>query len=137
MNATRTDLPTATRWATAVGCGLGAAAAVGSLAAWARDDASDGITFAVFALLTLPFVTALAALLLDRTPRPERDEDSIESQWATRASSGAFYDTIAAMGLATVASSVLDTDSVPIWVFLVLGLLDMCARLVLLGRREG
>jgi hypothetical protein len=137
MSATRTDLPATTRLAVAVGCGLVAAALVGGVAAWARDDASDGITFAVFALMTLPFVTALVALLLDRTPYPERAEDSIESQWTTRASSGAFYDTIVAMGLATVVTSVLDTASLPVWVFLVLGLADMSLRLVLLGRREG
>ena len=47
--------------------------------------------------------------MLDRTTYPERDADSIESQWTTRASSGAFYDTIIAMGLATFATSVLDT----------------------------
>jgi hypothetical protein len=41
------------------------------------------------------------------------------------------------MGLATVVTSVLDTASVPVWVFLVLGLADMSLRLVLLGRREG
>ena len=41
------------------------------------------------------------------------------------------------MGLATFATSVLDTAAVPVWVFLVLGLADMSTRLVVLQRREG
>ena len=80
---------------------------------------------------------ALVAIALDRTEHPEQAEDSIESQWATRASSGAFYDTMVAMGLATFATSVLDTASLPLWLFVLLGLADMATRLVLLQRREG
>jgi hypothetical protein len=117
--------------------GLLGACAVGGVAAAVRDDAPDTVTFAVFAALTLPFVAALVAIALDRTEHPERAEDSIESQWTTRASSGAFYDTIIAMGLATFATSVLDTASLPLWLFVVLGLADMSVRLVLLQRREG
>ncbi|MDZ5660359.1 hypothetical protein SFC79_01170 [Nocardioides sp. S-58] len=128
---------TTARWVIAGVAGLVAAGAVGAVAAAVRDDAPDTVTFGVFAALTLPFVAALVAILLDRTEHPEQDEDSIESQWTTRASSGAFYDTIIAMGLATFATSVLDTASLPLWLFVVLGLADMSVRLVLLQRREG
>jgi hypothetical protein len=128
---------TTTRWVVAVVAGLVGAALVGAVAAWARTDASDTVTFTVFAAMSLPFIVALVAIALDRTSYPERDEDSIESQWTTRASSGAFYDTMVAMGLATFATSVLDTAAVPVWVFLVLGLADMSTRLVVLQKREG
>lgn len=138
MTTSTTSGPSTTaRWAIALGTGVVAAAAVGALAARVRTDAPDGVTFAVFATLTLPFVVALVAIVLDRTTYPERDEDSIESQWTTRASSGAFYDTMVAMGLATFATSVLDTASLPVWVFVVLGLGDMSVRMLLLQRREG
>ena len=86
---------------------------MGGVAAAVRDDAPDTVTFAVFAAMTLPFIAALVAIVLDRTEHPEQAEDSIECQWATRASSGAFYDTMVAMGLATFATSVLDTASLP------------------------
>lgn len=135
--ATRTASSTTTRWVMAGTAGLLAACAVGGLAAAVRDDAPDGITFAVFAAVTLPFVVALVAIALDRTEHPEQAEDSIESQWTTRASSGAFYDTIVAMGLATFATSVLDTAPLPLWLFVLLGLTDMTVRLVVLQRREG
>jgi hypothetical protein len=137
MTTTTERADTRKRWAIATAAALVGAGAVGALAAAVRDDAPDGVTFAVFALLTLPFIAALVAIALDRTERPEADEDSIESQWATRASSGAFYDTMVAIGLATFATSVLDTGSVPAWVFLLLGLVDMTVRLVLQQRREG
>lgn len=136
MNTTDSTRTT-TRWVVAVVAGLVGAALVGVVAAWARTDASDTVTFTVFAAMSLPFVVALVAIALDRTSYPERDEDSIESQWTTRASSGAFYDTMVAMGLATFATSVLDTAAVPVWVFLLLGLADMSTRLVVLQRREG
>lgn len=125
------------RWIIAAGVGVIGACTVGGIAAAVRDDAPDTVTFAVFAAMTLPFIAALVAIALDRTDYPERDEDSIESQWTTRASSGAFYDTIVAMGLATFATSVLDTASLPLWIFVLLGLADMSVRLVLLQRREG
>ena len=128
---------TRTRWVVAAAAGALGACAVGVIAAAVRDDAADTVTFAVFAAMTLPFITALVAIALDRTEHPEQSADSIESQWTTRASSGAFYDTIVAMGLATFATSVLDTASLPLWIFVLLGLADMSTRLVLLQRREG
>jgi hypothetical protein len=137
MTSTETDRSSTTRRAVAVGAGLVGATAVGAVAAWARTDGSDAVTFTVFAAMSLPFIAALVAIVLDRTPYPERDADSIESQWTTRASSGAFYDTMVAVGLATFASSVLDTAALPSWAFLLLGLVDMSTRLVLLQRREG
>lgn len=127
----------ATRWTIAAAVGAAVAAAVGLVAAMTRDDAPDTVTFAVFAATTLPFVVALVAIGLDRTEHPEQAEDSIESQWTTRASSGAFYDTIVAMGVTAFVAAVLDWETLPLWIFVLLGLADMTVRLVLLQRREG
>lgn len=132
MTTTRT-----TRWTIAAAAGTAVAAVVGIVAATTRDDAPDIVTFAVFAAATLPFVVALVAIGLDRTEHPEQAEDSIESQWTTRASSGAFYDTIVAMAVTAFAASVLDWETLPLWIFVLLGLADMSARLVILQRREG
>lgn len=124
-------------WLLAAGPALVLAAGAGALAARARTDAPDGVTFAVFAVMTFPFLLALGAIALDRTKHPEQEEESIERQWTTAASSGAFFDTMVAMGLATFATSLLDTGSLPAWVFIVLGLTDFTVRLVLLQRRQG
>ena len=124
-------------WLIAVIPALVLAAGVGAVAARVRTDAPDHITFAVFAAMTFPFILALGVVVLDRTPHPEQHADSIESQWTTRASSGAFYDTIVAMAAASFVTSVLDTHSVPVWAFILLGLADMSIRLVHLAHREG
>lgn len=137
MTASTTTRSPLKPWLISAGPALLLAVAVGAIAARVRTDAPDGVTFAVFAALTLPPVLALGAILLDRTPHPEQREDSIETQWATAASSGAFYDLVIAMALATFVSSVLDTDNVPVVFFVVLGLADLSVRLVILARREG
>lgn len=124
-------------WLIATGPAIAAAAAVGAAAARVRTDAPDDIAFAVFAAMTFPFILALGVVLLDRTPHPEQHEDSIESQWRTTASSGAFYDTIIAMGLATFVTSVLDSAGLPLWIFVILGLGDFAVRLTILARRDG
>ncbi|GAA1936735.1 hypothetical protein [Nocardioides hwasunensis] len=112
------------------------ALAVGAGAAAVRTDAPAGVVFAVFASLTFPFALALGAVLLDRTEHPEEHEDSIERQWTTRASSGAFFDTVVAMGLTVFATSVLDTRGAPLWLFVILALGDFAVRLAVIRRRE-
>ncbi|PUA79428.1 hypothetical protein [Nocardioides currus] len=135
---TTTARPSLKPWLVAAGPALLLALGVGGVAARVRADAPDGVTFAVFAALTFPFLLAFGALLLDRTvPSPEQHEDSVESQWLTRASSAAFFDTVAAMGLTLFATSVLDTDGAPLLVFVVLALADLSIRLAVLRRREG
>lgn len=136
MNTTTTST-SRKPWLIAVIPALVLAVGVGAVAARVRTDAPDDITFAVFAALTFPFILALGVVVMDRTPQPEQHADSIESQWTTRASSGAFYDTIVAMAAATFVTSVLDTDAVPVWAFILLGLADMSIRLALLAHREG
>lgn len=123
-------------WLKAAVPALVVALAVGAGAAAVRTDASDGVTFAVFAALTFPFALALGALLLDRTEHPEQHEDSIERQWTTRASSGAFFDLVTALGLTLFATSVLDTGGAPLWIFVVLGLADFTVRHSVIRRRE-
>lgn len=137
MDTTTTARPSLKPWLIAAGPALLIALGVGALAARVRTDASDSLTFAVFAALTFPFLLALGAILLDRTEHPEQQEDSIESQWSTKASSGAFYDTVIAMALVTFVTSTLDTPGAPLWVFVLLALADFATRLVLLRRREG
>ncbi|ANH38596.1 hypothetical protein I601_2171 [Nocardioides dokdonensis FR1436] len=124
-------------WLLAALPALALAAGVGALAARVRDDAPDAVTFTVFAAMTFGFFLALGAILLDRTERPEQNEDSIESQWAREASSRAFYDLLIALALVTFLTSVLDTGGVPLWPFVALGLADISVRLVVLQRREG
>lgn len=137
MTSTHTR-PTFTPWLIAAVPALVLALGVGGAAAWVRTDAPDGVTFGVFAAASFPFLLALGALLLDRTEKsPEQHEDSIESQWTTRASSRAFFDTVAAMGLTTFATSTLDTASAPLWIFVILALADFSLRLVILRRQEG
>lgn len=123
-------------WLKAAVPALVVALAVGAGAAYVRTDAYDGLTFAVFAAVTFPFALGFGALLLDRTEHPEQHEDSIESQWTTRASSGAFFDTVTAMGLTVFATSVLDTPGAPLWIFVLLALGDFMVRLAVLRRRE-
>ena len=135
---TTTTRPSLKPWLIAAGPALVLALGIGAGAAWVRTDAPDSVTFAVFAAVSFPFLLAFGALFLDRTEAsPEQHEDSIESQWATRASSGAFYDTVSAMGLTLFATSVLDTDDIPLLVFVVLALADFSVRLAILRRREG
>ena len=134
---THTARPSLKPWLIAAVPALVVALGVGALAARIRTDAPDDVTFGVFAALTFPFVLALGALLLDRTETPEHHEDSIESQLATKASSGAFFDTVIAMGLTSFATAVLDTDSAPVWIFVVLALADLSVRMMVLQRKEG
>lgn len=134
---TSTSRPSRKPWLIAAGPALAIALGVGALAARIRTDAPDGVTFGIFAAVTFPFLLALGALLLDRTEAPEHHEDSIESQWATKASSAAFYDTVVAMGLTSFATAVLDTASVPVWIFVILALGDLAIRLMILQRKEG
>lgn len=136
MESTATR-PSLKPWLLAAGPALLLALAVGAGAARVRTDAADSVEFGVFAAMTFPFLLAFGALLLDRSEAgPELHEDSIESQWRTRASSGAFFDTVIAMGLTTFATSVLDTTSAPLWIFVILALADFAVRLAVLHRRE-
>ena len=41
------------------------------------------------------------------------------------------------MGLATFATSLLDTECLPAWVFILLGMVDFSVRLLFLQRRQG
>ena len=58
-------------------------------------------------------------------------------QWVTQATSGAFLDLVFALGIATTATAVLDTDAVPTVAFLVIAMADSAARYAILQRREG
>ncbi|GHJ57642.1 hypothetical protein NOK12_01610 [Nocardioides sp. OK12] len=124
-------------WLLATAPALVLAAGVGAVAARVRDDAPAEVSFTVFAVMTFGCFLALGAVLLDRTERPEQHEDSIESQWARSASSGAFYDLVVALGVVTFLTALLDAGHVPLWPFVVLGLGDLSVRLVVLQRREG
>ena len=133
-----TTRPSLKPWLIAACPALLLALGVGLVAARLRTDASDSVEFAVFAAMTFPFLLAFGAILLDRSePDPSSRRTRSSAQWTTRASSGAFFDTVIAMGLTTFATSVLDTAGAPLWIFVVLALADFSTRMAILQRREG
>ncbi len=126
-----------TRWLVAFLVGVGLAAVTGGVAAWAQAGPGDGLRFVTFGVMTLPVWIGLVALLRDQESRPAHDEESVEMQWITQATSGAFLDLLLVLGLATTATAVLGADAVPTVAFLVVGMVDVSARYVIAQRREG
>jgi hypothetical protein len=130
-----------TRWALIVGVGGTLTVITAALAAHNGADDERLLTFVVFALSTAPVLIGGAWILIPNpnpnAPRPpEHVEESIEHSWITRATSGAFADLIAAMGLAVSAQHVLGAPDVPLELFLVLAFADAGLRHVVLSRRE-
>lgn len=123
-------------WLLAVLAGVALAALTGAVAAWAQGG-SDSLRFVTFGVMSLPCWIGLAGLLRAPEPRPQHDEASIETQWMTRATSGAFLDLLLVLGIATTLTAVLDTQPVPTVAFCVLAMADSAARYALLLRREG
>lgn len=125
------------RWSVAAVCGGALAALIGVAAARAQTEKPFMSVFLAFFLCTVPFLVAGAAALLDPTDHPEAREDSVEDRWLTKASSGAFNDTVMAMGLVLVVTSVLDLPDISTGIFLGLAMLDMSLRYFTLQQREG
>ncbi|MEK8070037.1 hypothetical protein [Rhodococcoides navarretei] len=117
--------------------GIALAAVVGVVAASVRDDGGWQVAL-VFAAATAPaLVGAMWTLVPQRSPKmPENPEDSVEFQWLQQASSGAFFDLLIALGVATAASAILDTELVPVVAFLALAMADVAVRYLVLSRTQ-
>lgn len=126
----------ALRRAPAVVLGLVLAAAVGVVAAYVREDGWQ--VALVFAAAAAPaLIGALWTLVPGQSATlPDNPEDSVEFHWLQRASSGAFFDLVTALGVVTAASAVLETDLVPLVVFLVLAMADMAVRYLIIARAQ-
>lgn len=134
MTETRTSWPT---WLLVVGVGIALAALTGTVAAYAQTGGMDGLRLVTFAVMSLPCWIGLVSLLRSTGERPAHDEESVETQWITRATSGAFLDLLLVLGVATTATAVLGTDAVPTVAFVVVAMADAAARYAILMRQEG
>ncbi|MCW2738931.1 hypothetical protein [Nocardioides sp.] len=126
-----------TRWLITGAVGVALAALTGTLAAYAQTGGADTLRLVTFGVMSLPCWLGLASLLLTKDDRPEHHEDSVEMQWITQATSGAFLDLLLVLGIATAATAVLGTDPVPTVAFVVVAMADSAARYAILQRREG
>ncbi len=126
-----------TNWLVAGAVGVALAALTGTVAAYAQTGGMDSLRLVTFGVMSLPCWLGLASLLLTKDERPAHDEESVEMQWITQATSGAFLDLLFALGIATTATAVLDTGAVPTVAFLVIAMGDSAARYAILQRREG
>jgi hypothetical protein len=134
MTETRTTWPT---WLLAGGVGVALAALTGTIAAYAQTGGMDALRLVTFGVMSLPCWVGLVSLLRSADERPAHDEESVEMQWITQATSGAFLDLLLVLGIATTATAVLGTDAVPTVAFLVVAMADAAARYAILVRREG
>lgn len=118
------------------------ACGAGALFAWIGAAERPGLTFALLAAGTLPVWAALAwALLVDRatiTGATRRPEESVESDWYTRAAAGVFQDLLLVGGLGAAAFS-LGSIHAPVGAVLAavvaLAMLDFGARYLTQKRR--
>ena len=126
-----------TSWLLAAAVGITLAAATGTIAAYAQTGGMDTLRLVTFGVMSLPCWLGLVKLRSSTDERPDHHEDSVEMQWVTQATSGAFLDLVFALGIATTATAVLGTEAVPTVAFLVIAMADSAARYAILQRREG
>lgn len=126
-----------TKWVVAGAVGVALAALTGTIAAYAQTGGLDTLRLITFGVMSLPCWLGLVALLRSEEDRLAHDDESVEMQWITQATSGAFLDLLLALGIATTATAVLGTHSVPTVAFLVIAMADSAARYAILQRREG
>ncbi len=126
-----------TSWLIAGAVGLTLAALTGTVAAYAQTGGMDNLRLVTFGVMSLPCWLGLVSLLLTQDDRPAHDEESVEMQWITQATSGAFLDLLFALGIATTATAVLGTEAVPTVAFIVIAMADSAARYAILQQREG
>lgn len=121
----------------AVVLGIALAAGVGIVAASVREDGGWQVGLVFAAAVAPALVGAMWTLVPQRSPKmPENPEDSVEFQWLQHASSGAFFDLMIALGLASAASAILDTELVPVVAFLVLAMADVAVRYLVVSRTQ-
>lgn len=118
--------------------GMPLAAGFGALAA-KFNEGPFLVTFIVFGLAALPAAGGLGVVAFGDRREPEYGEETVEHNWATRATSASFLDTITALGLFTAAIVVFNVDiGAPsaMIVLLVMAMLDAPFRYWLLRRKE-
>ena len=126
-----------TSWLLAGAVGVALAALTGTIAAYAQTGGADTLRLVTFGVMSLPCWLGLLWLAVAEDESPEHHEDSVEMQWITQATSGAFLDLLLVLGIATTATAVLGTDAVPTVAFLVVAMADCAARYAILQRRQG
>ncbi len=126
-----------TNWLVAAAVAVVLAAVTGTVAAYAQTGGMDQLRLVTFAVMSLPCWIGLVTLLRADDEGPEHAEDSVEMQWITQATSGAFLDLLLVLGIATTATAVLGTEAVPTVAFLVIAMVDAAARYGIVQRREG
>lgn len=126
-----------TSWLLAGAVGVVLAALTGTVAAYAQTGGMDQLRLVTFGVMSLPCWVGLVSLLRANDDRPAHDEESVEIQWITQATSGAFLDLLLVLGIATTATAVLGTDAAPTVAFVVIAMADAAARYAILQRREG
>ena len=128
---------TRTTWLVAGVVGVALAALTGTIAAYAQTGGMDALRLVTFGVMSLPCWIGVISLLRSNEERPEHNDESVEMQWITHATSGAFLDLLLVLGIATTATAVLGTDAVPTVAFVVVAMADAAARYAILQRREG
>jgi hypothetical protein len=124
-------------WLVATAVGVTLAALTGTMAAYAQTGGLDPLRLIVFGVMSLPCWIGLVSLLRADDERPAHDDESIEMQWTTQATSGAFLDLLLVLGIATTATALLGLEAVPTVAFVVVAMGDAAARYAILQRREG
>ncbi len=104
--------------AVAIPIGVVVAALIGSAAAWitpltGSDVPSPLLLGVIVAICTFPATLGLTyAVVIDRATlvgATDRPEESVESQWYTRAAAGALSDVVLVVGLAAFISAFIPT----------------------------
>ncbi|MFI8566306.1 hypothetical protein ACIGGF_07060 [Rhodococcus sp. NPDC078407] len=111
------------RWLSAGAIGLATAAAT-ALLAWLVSPVAPGTSAVVFGFTALPFGAMLGWILLIAPKTAEAvysSGDSIESHWATTASSGTATDLVCILGLTLTVVSIARAE--PPTTLLLIGLL--------------
>ncbi|MGB7980568.1 MAG: hypothetical protein WCF36_07220 [Candidatus Nanopelagicales bacterium] len=128
---------TTIRWTVAGLAAVLLATATGLVAAYFRPQDEQLLSLLAFGLCTLPAWFGLMYIALSPDEDAPHREDTVESQWVLRASSGAFFDVFIALGVTTAITSIVDLAPIDPGIFLLLAMADLALRLALLRRREG
>lgn len=128
-------------WAGAALVALAVAASVGAVAGMFRRE-DFWLVAVVFAVCVLPPAAMLGWFLVvrPRTSAPEpHAEENVERRWSERAAAGAFWDVLAAAGLALAAISLTGLElsaRFALAAVLLLAMVDFYVRHAVVSRRE-
>ena len=108
----RTELLMTIKWLLAAAVGL-AAAATTAVLAWLVSPVAPGVSAAVFGFIALPFGATLGWILFVAPATADQayaSGESVESHWATAASSGTATDLVTVLGLTLAVVSIARVD---------------------------